>query len=123
MLMEWLSVVRMSRVLHSCWGWIALDVPKISVNSPPDTGNSTLCYSGSFEMLNVQMKRHLIENLKYDSKLGTISHFVKCFSLYFSSWELEVCVWALLLNQCVLLKYLRKIIRITKGPDVLLQSM
>lgn len=121
MLMAWLSIVRMSRALHSCWGWIALDVPKISVNSHPIL-ETALCYSGSFEMLNVQRKGRLTENLKYDSKLGTVSQFVKCFSLYLSSWELEVCVWALLLNQCLLLKYLRKIIRITNGPDMLLQS-
>lgn len=46
----------------------------------PDTGNSTLCYSGSFEMLTVRRKGHLIENLKYDSKFR--NNFPVCQMLF-----------------------------------------
>lgn len=120
MLTELLNIVRMLRVLLSCWGWIALYVFKISVNFHQilETAHCATMVLSKCQTSRGKTTKfyHVIEDLKYDIKLGTISQVVRCFGLYIGLWEMEVCIWAILLYQLMLLEYLRTIVRSLRVP-------
>lgn len=116
---------RQVRILSS-WIWIALCVPKISVNSHQILETA---HCATVVLLKCWMSKwkttkfyHIIQDFKCDIKLGTILQVVRCFCSYIGSWELGVCVWAILLNQLMLLEYLRKV-RIAESPDMFYQFM